>query len=78
MEPKLICDDFHEILIASRSYLGSRLAHHDETTQNAGVEHYVNFFVWLFGYFECAAPDVFALLHTEIIIQIKLLCRRSW
>ena len=33
-----------------------------------------NFFVWLFGYFECAAPDVFALLHTEIIIQIKLLC----
>ena len=33
-----------------------------------------NFFVWLFGYFECAAPDVFALLHTKIIIQIKLLC----
>ena len=38
MEPKLICDDFHEIFIC-----GSRLAHHDETTQNAGVEHYVNF-----------------------------------
>ena len=35
-----------------------------------------NFFVELFGYFECAAPDVFSLLHTEIIgrIQMKLLC----
>ena len=56
----------HEILIASRSHLGSSLgtSWRNNTEFMLRLNIMLNFFVWLFVYFECAAPDVFALLHT--------------
>ena len=54
---------------------------HTKTKQHriyAGVEYYVEFLcLVVLATLNVSAPDVFALLHTEMIerIRIKLLCR---